>query len=122
MVTIAERIHLYPYRTQKLSSLASKILGWRRPGKIESCHLNIKEGRKIFPLYVYSPLAQSVEHAAVNRGVVGSSPTRGAIQRSHTIRYGIFVFFLLPDLNCGTVFPAVARLLTGEDTAAAGGR
>ena len=27
---------------------------------------------------VYASLAQSVEHAAVNRGVVGSSPTRGA--------------------------------------------
>ena len=26
----------------------------------------------------YASLAQSVEHAAVNRGVVGSSPTRGA--------------------------------------------
>ena len=25
-----------------------------------------------------APLAQSVEHAAVNRSVVGSSPTRGA--------------------------------------------
>ena len=29
-------------------------------------------------LLVYAFLAQSVEHAAVNRGVVGSSPTRGA--------------------------------------------
>ena len=29
-------------------------------------------------LLVYASLAQSVEHAAVNRGVVGSSPTRGA--------------------------------------------
>ena len=27
---------------------------------------------------VYSSLAQSVEHAAVNRSVVGSSPTGGA--------------------------------------------
>ena len=27
----------------------------------------------------YSSLAQSVEHAAVNRGVVGSSPTGGVI-------------------------------------------
>ncbi len=27
----------------------------------------------------YSSIAQSVEHAAVNRGVVGSSPTGGAI-------------------------------------------
>ena len=26
---------------------------------------------------VYSSIAQSVEHAAVNRAVVGSSPTRG---------------------------------------------
>ena len=28
--------------------------------------------------HIYSPIAQSVEHAAVNRGVVGSSPTGGA--------------------------------------------
>ena len=28
---------------------------------------------------IYSSIAQSVEHAAVNRGVVGSSPTGGAI-------------------------------------------
>ena len=28
---------------------------------------------------IYSSLAQSVEHAAVNRRVVGSSPTGGAI-------------------------------------------
>ena len=34
-VSMAVRIHLFPSRTQKLSSLASKILGWRRPGKID---------------------------------------------------------------------------------------
>ena len=28
----------------------------------------------------YSSLAQSVEHAAVNRAVVGSSPTRGVLK------------------------------------------
>ena len=28
----------------------------------------------------YSSIAQSVEHAAVNRAVVGSSPTRGAFR------------------------------------------
>ena len=28
-------------------------------------------------LVIYSSIAQSVEHAAVNRAVVGSSPTRG---------------------------------------------
>ena len=34
----------------------------------------------------YAPLAQSVEHAAVNRSVVGSSPTRGAIANMATHR------------------------------------
>ena len=33
---------------------------------------------------LYAPLAQSVEHAAVNRSVVGSSPTRGAIANMAT--------------------------------------
>lgn len=28
------RVHLFPSRTQKLSSRVPKILGWRRPGKI----------------------------------------------------------------------------------------
>ena len=28
-------------------------------------------------VYAFSSIAQSVEHAAVNRAVVGSSPTRG---------------------------------------------
>ena len=32
-----------------------------------------------FCIKIYSLLAQSVEHAAVNRRVVGSSPTGGAI-------------------------------------------
>ena len=35
---------------------------------------------------VYSSLAQSVEHAAVNRSVVGSSPTGGAWCHSQVVR------------------------------------
>ena len=31
--------------------------------------------------HTYSSIAQSVEHAAVNRAVVGSSPTRGVMQK-----------------------------------------
>ena len=38
VVTIAERIHLFPSRTQKLSSLTPKVLGFT-PGRIGSCHL-----------------------------------------------------------------------------------
>ncbi len=42
--------------------------------------------RKILLYYLtfvkeHSSIAQSVEHAAVNRAVVGSSPTRGVLQK-----------------------------------------
>ena len=33
-VPMTQRFHLFPFRTQKLSSVVPKILGWRRPGKI----------------------------------------------------------------------------------------
>ena len=39
----------------------------------------------------YSSIAQSVEHAAVNRGVVGSSPTGGAKNRD--VLLNVFIFF-----------------------------
>ena len=35
---------------------------------------------KSMPTLLYSSIAQSVEHAAVNRRVVGSSPTWGALK------------------------------------------
>ena len=63
----------------------------------------------------YSSLAQSVEHAAVNRVVVGSSPTRGAKKRK-TTQSVVFLFcFMMEDLKGrskqtvrGTVCPSVA--------------
>ena len=64
------------YWKQDLACLAI-LAPWknRRPAKIRTCI--IKPG----PLYApqRSPIAQLVEQAAVNRSVVGSSPTRGAI-------------------------------------------
>ena len=63
---MAVRFHPFPFRTRKLSSFASKILGWRRPGKIDRCR------------HAYSSIAQSVEHLTVNQGVTGSSPVGGA--------------------------------------------
>ena len=39
MVIIAERIHLFPYRTQKLSSPAPKVLGGKLPGRVGSSHV-----------------------------------------------------------------------------------
>ena len=38
---ITRRSHLFPFRTQKLSSVVPKILGWRRPGKIGRCRLSL---------------------------------------------------------------------------------
>ena len=34
LVLITVRVHLFPSRTQKLSSRVPKILGWQRPGTI----------------------------------------------------------------------------------------
>gem|GEM_PF-3027497 len=65
LVTIAKGIHLFPYRTQQLSPYTPKVLGWKRPGRIGSC-------------WLHSWIAQLVEQSAVNRSVVGSSPTPGA--------------------------------------------
>ena len=38
-VVITVRPHLFPFRTQKLSSPVSTILGWQRPGKIDCCRI-----------------------------------------------------------------------------------
>ena len=47
---------------------------------------------------IYSSIAQSVEHAAVNRRVVGSSPTWGAKNTEYTFVCSVF-FILSMDLN-----------------------
>ncbi len=64
VVMMALRSHLFPYRTQQLSSIAPKVVGGSLPARI---------GR------YYSELAQLVEHTTVNRVVVGSSPTFGVM-------------------------------------------
>ena len=53
-------------------------------------------GKESFPrrsIYIYAYLAQSVEHAAVNRRVVGSSPTVGAKIKTHHMVCLYFLFF-----------------------------
>ena len=72
---IAVRFHLFPFRTQKLSSHVSKILGWSRPGKIEQCR---HKGVELSTPLSYSSIAQSVERMTVNHDVTGSSPVGGA--------------------------------------------
>ena len=67
---------------------------------------------------IYSSLAQSVEHSAVNRVVVGSSPTRGAINKKPSIRMAFIYFFF--DLVHALVNSR--RLLIGSFATAPSGR
>ena len=92
-VAIARRSHLFPSRTQKLSSPVQKILGWKRPGKI--CRRQ----------NLYSSIAQLVEHAAVNRRVVGSSPTWGAIKSERINSFRFFVHVVV--CHCGGYFGVI---------------
>ena len=39
VVIIAKRIHLFPFRTQKLSSLALMVLGGQPPGRVRRSHV-----------------------------------------------------------------------------------
>ena len=38
LVLIRARVHPFPFRTRQLSSFLLTILGWRRPGKIDSAN------------------------------------------------------------------------------------
>ena len=54
VVIIAKRIHLFPFRTQKLSSLALMVLGGQPPGRVGRSHVMFQG-------------SSTVEHSAVNR-------------------------------------------------------
>ena len=84
------RFHLFPFRTQKLSSLVPKIVRWKRRVKIGSRRLlygplvkRLRQ-RPLTPLTSvrfrygspYAPLAQLVEQLTLNQWAQGSSPWR----------------------------------------------
>ena len=52
---MAVRVHPFPSRTRQLSSLALKILGWKRPGKIRRCR-HKRKAVDICPLLFFSLL------------------------------------------------------------------
>ena len=58
------RTHLFPFRTQKLSLVVPKILGWRRPGKIGRCRLEGKAGES-------PPFAGRAQLVSPERGRTG---------------------------------------------------
>ena len=83
---MALRIHLFPYRTQKLSSVAPKVVGGSLPARIGHRdafgrlaqlgeHLPYKQGvTGSIPVTSIGLLAQLVEHRTFNPLVQGSSP------------------------------------------------
>ena len=91
VVTIAWRIHLFSFRTQKLSFSAPKVLAGWPAGRIGRCHIIFLD-------------SSAAEHPAVNRRVVGSNPTRGAIfvvrksYKTKSTRFSRSCAFLLPYL------------------------
>ena len=75
-VSMTVRSHLFPFRTQKLSSLVPKIVGWTRPVKIGRCRL-LSSIRLLKPQPDgHAPLAQLVEQLTLNQWAQGSSPWR----------------------------------------------
>ena len=54
---------------------------------------------KVHKIIKYSSLAQSVEHSAVNRSVVGSSPTGGAHKTRKLKVYGFYTLCAEHDIN-----------------------
>ena len=96
-VSMTVRFHLFPFRTQKLSSLVPKIVGWKRPVKIGRCRLLKTQppGRANGPARgcLYAPLAQLVEQLTLNQWVLGSSP-RWCTKNTAT---SVAVFFYAPS-------------------------
>ena len=91
-VVMARGSHLFPYRTQKLSLSALMVLGWKRPGRVGRRRIpknDYGESKDISgSLFLSSSMA---EHSAVNRVVVGSSPTWGASKNGSELFRSFFL-------------------------------
>ena len=78
------------------------VLGWTRPGRVGRRRIPKESGVEIlrFPIFLSSSMA---EHSAVNRVVVGSSPTWGADMRleAFTVSGRFFLYNENPALGVG---------------------
>ena len=126
------RSHLFPFRTQKLSSLVPKIVGWTRPVKIGRCRL-LSPIRLLKPQSDgHAPLAQLVEQLTLNQWAQGSSPWRCTrkmtqdrkILRHFFVKKGLHIFCTSfahhPKLGASRAssaqpaFPCTKRKFLGE--------
>ena len=84
-VTIARRSHLFPSRTQKLSSLAPMILGGKLPGKVGRCRFFIALMKDslltVFFLFCRNPAA-----SLLSESMVSFDPLCGIAARKETMK------------------------------------
>ena len=86
-VTIARRSHLFPSRTQKLSSLAPMILGGKLPGKVGRCRflfckIFLQYRGKIAVMLSFFLLATSL----LSESMVSFDPLCGIAARKETMK------------------------------------
>ena len=60
-VIMAVRTHLFPFRTQKLSSLAPKVLVGTPTGRIGRCRISINKRGTLYLFYLYIAIILPVE-------------------------------------------------------------
>lgn len=52
-VSMTLRSHLFSYRTQKLSSVVQKVLGWTRPGRICRCRFPKEKHTRLSVFFLF---------------------------------------------------------------------
>ena len=65
---IAARVHLFPSRTQKLSSFAPTILGGRLPGKIGNANIKKSQAKAGLFSYFQTILPMTVHRTVITAG------------------------------------------------------
>ena len=93
---LSHRVHLYPFRTQKLSCAEPKILAWRRAGKIGQCqHLpdGTKEKRKKVGVIIAQGPPVPIPNTEVK--LCGAEDTCLATDRENRSMPTFFQFYLI---------------------------
>ena len=91
-VPMTPRFHLFPFRTQKLSLVVPKILGWRRPGKIGRCRLFSLFGEKPAFSPKYGPLVKRLRRRPLTAKTGVRFPYRLFILKGLSVQANLFLF------------------------------
>ena len=78
-MAIAQRSHLYPFRTQKLSSVTLMILGGRPPGKVRSCRNKSKGTAVMAVLFACAKIGAEADGG----GLILNQEARGKLFLDH---------------------------------------